>query len=146
MYGIHNIDGLLFVTLATPVPMQGGAVDIFDTEGNFIRRLTSNGPEGPLQAPWGIALAPADFGPFSHALLVGNIDDGHINAFDPETGAFLGTLENRRGAPITIGGLWELSFGANNPVNGKANELFFAAGPDFYFKGLFGKIVPPEIK
>jgi uncharacterized protein (TIGR03118 family) len=140
VYGIQNIRGRLFVTLATPVPMQGGAIDIFNTDGKFLRRLTTNGPEGPLQAPWGLALAPDNFGPLSNNLLIGNVDDGHINAFDPKTGAFVGEMTHSNGSPIAIGGLWSLHFGAGNPANGNKNELFFTAGPAGYRKGLFGLI------
>ena len=75
---------------------------------------------------------------------IGNVDDGHINAFDPNTGALLGTMNDQKGKPISIGGLWALHFGADNPVNGKSNELFFAGGPDGYLRGLFGKIVFPQ--
>jgi len=143
IYNVHNLNGLLYVTLASLTPNQGGVVDVFDTNGNFIKRLIENGPGGPLQGAWGIALAPANFGPFSHALLVGNVEDGHIHAFDPSTGGLLGEVKNEKGKPIVIGGLWELVFGGGEPANGKKNELFFAAGPDAYLRGLFGKIVAP---
>jgi uncharacterized protein (TIGR03118 family) len=140
VYGIQNVHGKLYVTLATPFPLQGGAIDIFNTDGKFVRRLTANGPEGPLQAPWGTALAPSDFGPLSDTLLIGNVDDGHINAFDPKTGAFLGMMTRPNGNPVSIGGLWALQFGAGSPNNGNKNELFFTAGPAGYRKGLFGMI------
>lgn len=140
VYGIQNVHGRLYVTLASPFPMQGGAIDLFNTDGKLLRRLTANGPEGPLQAPWGTALAPSNFGPLSDALLMGNVDDGHINAFDPKTGAFLGMMTRPNGVPVTIGGLWALQFGAGSPNNGNKNELFFTAGPAGYRKGLFGMI------
>jgi uncharacterized protein (TIGR03118 family) len=119
---------------------MGGAIDVFNTDGKFLRRLTTNGPEGPLQAPWGTALAPSNFGSLSNTLLIGNVDDGHINAFDPATGAFVGEMTHVNGSPIAIGGLWALQFGAGNPANGNKNELFFTAGPAGYRKGLFGLI------
>lgn len=144
VYGIQNLNGKMYVTLASPVPFQGGAIDIFDTNGNLLKRLSTNGPGGPLEGAWGMAIAPANFGPFSNALLVGNVDDGHINAFDPNTGAFLGTMLNQHGQPIAIHGLWALNFGANNDVNGATNVLFFCAGPDNYARGLFGKIIFPQ--
>ena len=143
VYGIQNINGELYVTYATFTFLGGGVVDVFDTDGNFLRRLTGNGPDGPLEAPWGLALAPADFGPLSNALLVGGVDDGHISAFDPSSGAFLGQLSRKKGKPIAISGLWGLKFGGGTPANGNTNELFFNAGTDGYSRGLFGKIVVP---
>jgi uncharacterized protein (TIGR03118 family) len=140
VYGIQKINGQLYVTLATPVPLQGGAIDVFNTSGKLIRRLTTNGPGGPLEGAWGTALAPGDFGPLSNALLVGNVDDGHINAFDPKTGNFLGAMTRPNGKKVMIGGLWGLQFGAGNPANGDRNQLFFTAGPSAYQRGLFGMI------
>lgn len=143
VYGVQNINGQIYVTYASPVPFSGGAVSVFDTQGNFIKRLSTNGPTGPLQGAWGVALAPDNFGRFSNALLVGNVDNGHINAFDPNTGAFLGTMmDGATGRAIRIPGLWGLVFGTGNPVNGAKNDLFFTAGPNHYLRGLFGKIIP----
>jgi uncharacterized protein (TIGR03118 family) len=85
-------------------------------------------------------MAPADFGPFGGALLVGNnIKDGRINAFDPNSGAFLGTLRDADGKAIVINQLWALQFG-NGGNAGSPNELFFTAGPNNYANGAFGKI------
>jgi uncharacterized protein (TIGR03118 family) len=140
VYGIQNVGGRLYVTFGTPVPFQGGAIDVFSTNGKLLRRLTTNGPEGPLEAPWGTALAPGDFGTLSNSLLIGNVDDGHINAFDPKTGNFVGAMTHPNGQKVTIGGLWGLQFGAGNPANGDKNQLFFTAGPSNYRKGLFGMI------
>jgi uncharacterized protein (TIGR03118 family) len=147
-FGIQNIGGNLYVTFAKQnakkhddVAGAGhGFVDVFDTNGNLISRLISR---GSLNSPWGLALAPANFGQFSNDLLVGNFGDGHINVFDPNTGAALGSLENSGGIPIQIDGLWSLQFGngANGGVtNGATNELFFTAGIDGEAHGLFGKI------
>jgi uncharacterized protein (TIGR03118 family) len=144
VYQVQNLNGQIYVTLATPVPLQGGAIDVFDTSGNLLQRLTTNGTSGPLEGPWGMVIAPKNFGPLSNTLLVGNVDDGHINAFNPRTGAFEGTMMDQHGNPIAIGGLWALVFGAANSVNGNTNQLFFAAGPDNYARGLFGKIMPPK--
>lgn len=117
-----------------------GAVDVFDTDGNLIKTLVP--PGGPLNIPWGVAMAPADFGKFSNDLLVGNLQDGRINAFDPNTGSFVGPLaDEETGKPIEIPGLWDFDFGGGSPNNGKTNELFFVGGPDTYFGGVFGKIV-----
>lgn len=141
VYAIHNIQGRLFVTFAGG---GGGVVDIFDTGGHLMRTFASNGPGGHLVSPWGIALAPHDFGRFSNALLIGNEDDGHISAFNIMTGAFLGQLVDPKGHTITIPGLWALQFGADNPANGKQDELFFTAGPHGYSEGLFGKIIEQD--
>jgi uncharacterized protein (TIGR03118 family) len=140
VYGIQNVRNRLYVTYATFTFLGGGAIDVFNPDGKLTRRLATNGPEGPQQAPWGTALAPGDFGTFSNALLIGNVDDGHINAFDPKTGNYLGALTRPNGKKITIGGLWGLQFGAGNPANGDKNQLFFTAGPNGYKTGLFGMI------
>jgi uncharacterized protein (TIGR03118 family) len=143
-FGIQNIGGKLYVTFAKQnakkhddVAGAGhGFVDVFDTDGNLISRLIAR---GSLNSPWGLALAPANFGQFSNDLLVGNFGDGHINAFDPDTGAFLGQLADQHGNSIMIDGLWSLQFGGG-PNAGASNELFFTAGIDGEAHGLFGKI------
>jgi uncharacterized protein (TIGR03118 family) len=142
----QNIGGKLFVAYAfksnsTDTDETAGAglgiVDVFDTQGVFVKRLINDG--GVLNAPWGLALAPSDFGTFSNDLLVGNFGDGLINAFDPTTGAFLGQLSDANGNPIQIDGLWALTFG-NGARAGKTNELFFTAGINDEAHGLFGKL------
>jgi uncharacterized protein (TIGR03118 family) len=146
-FNVQAIGSELYVTYAVPdaegkddVPGAGnGVVDVFDSNGTLIRRLAS---QGVLNSPWGLALAPADFGPLSNALLVGNFGDGLINAFDPTTGAPLGTLNGTDGMPIHIDGLWGLGFG-NGMDAGPTNTLFFAAGPDDEEHGLFGSVVIP---
>jgi uncharacterized protein (TIGR03118 family) len=143
VYGVQNINNKIYVTYASLVPFSGGAIDVFDLTGNLIKRLTMNGSAGPLQGAWGMAMSPSNFGPFSNALLVGNVENGHINAFDPNTGDFLGSLKNTMGEDFHIGGLWGLAFGDGDPVTGSKNNLFFAAGPAGYTQGLFGKILPP---
>jgi uncharacterized protein (TIGR03118 family) len=143
-FGIQNIGGKLYVTFAKQdakkhddVAGPGhGFVDVFDTDGHLISRLISR---GKLNSPWGLAQAPGNFGQFSNDLLVGNFGDGHINAFDPETGAFLGQLEDKNGNPIVIDGLWSLQFG-NGAAAGATNTLFFTAGIDGEAHGLFGRI------
>jgi uncharacterized protein (TIGR03118 family) len=118
-----------------------GFVDMFDTNGNLMKRLISN---GSLNSPWGMALVPSGFGPFSNDLLVGNFGDGKINAFDPTNGALLGTLSDATNNPIVIDGLWGLKFG-NGGNAGLTTELFFSAGINAEADGLFGKIqVVPE--
>ncbi len=113
-----------------------GVVDVFDARGKLIRRFASR---GALNAPWGIAMAPASFGQFGGALLVGNFGDGTINAFDPVSGNSLGALKDSTGKPIRYDGLWGISFG--NGVAGQAsNALYFAAGPDDESHGVYGVI------
>jgi uncharacterized protein (TIGR03118 family) len=143
-FGINTISGKLYVTYAKQnaqkngdVPGLGhGFVDVFDTNGHFIKRLVT---QGQLDAPWGLALAGSSFGIFSHDLLVGNFGNGHINAFNPNTGAFLGHLSDQNGHPIIIDGLWALLFGLGGQA-GQANQLFFTAGIHQEADGLFGVI------
>ena len=131
-FNVQNIGGQLYVTYAKQdadkhddVPGAGnGYVNIFDTSGNLVRRLISN---GALNSPWGLAIAPTNFGPFAGALLVGNFGNGHINAFDPATGSQLGTLQDPQGNPIAIQGLWGLIVG-NGGSGGDTRTIYFAAG------------------
>jgi uncharacterized protein (TIGR03118 family) len=142
-FNIQQIDTQVFVTYAlqdaaatNPVVGAGnGIVDIFDQEGNFIRRFASN---GHLNAPWGIVQASANFGPFSNDILIGNFGDGTINAFDPATGNFLGQLKDTHGGVITNPGLWALVF--RNDGVGNPNKLYFTAGASGENHGLFGAI------
>ena len=136
-FGIRNINGLIYVTYAKQdrdkeddVPGPGhGFVNVFDTSGNFIRRLISR---GRLNSPWGLALAPQDFGIASGSLLVGNFGNGRINAFDPNTGDARGPLEQADGTPLAFDGLWALHF--------IDTSLFFTAGIADEAHGLFGVI------
>ncbi len=150
-FNVQNIDGLLYVTYApaghtaqTGATPGQGAVAIFDTSGNFIRQLAIG---GPLASPWGITLAPLTFGKFGGDLLVGNFAFNYssINAFDPVTGKFLGTLSDASGKPITNSGLWALRFG-NGGLGGDPNTLYFTAGINGEKDGLFGSIqaLPPQ--
>jgi len=145
-FGIQNILGNLYVTYAKQdenavddVKGVGlGFVDVFDADGNLIRRLASR---GKLNAPWGLALAPADFGRFSNMLLVGNFGDGRIHAYDLNTGNFRGQLRTAPGQPLVIDGLWALVFG-NGVLNQPVNALFFTAGPGDEEHGIYGRIDP----
>ena len=137
-FGIANINGLIYVTYAKQdadkeddVAGHGlGFVDVFTTQGDLVKRLIS---QGRLNAPWGLALAPQNFGRFGGALLVGNFGNGKINAYDLNTGAFLGQLMNATaGGPIQIDGLWGLYF--------IDNRLYFTAGIADEAHGLFGVI------
>ena len=144
-FGIQAINDELFVTFAMQDAahhddvkgLGNGFVDVFDTDGNLIRRFAS---QGTLDSPWGLALAPANFGTFSNAVLVGNFGDGRINAFHAVRGAFLGQLRSGNGNTISINGLWGLAFG-NGGLAGNPNTLFFTAGFNGEADGLFGTIV-----
>ena len=143
-FDIKLINGQLYVTYAMQdaakhddVPGAGlGYVDVFTTDGPLVRRLAS---QGPLNAPWGLALAPAGFGAFSNDLLVGNFGDGRISAFDLNTGQFRGQLKDASHQPISIDGLWGLTFG-NGGQAGSTRTLFFTAGIQGEAHGLFGSL------
>jgi uncharacterized protein (TIGR03118 family) len=141
-YGISVINHKVYVTYASPNNAPGGFIDVFGEFGNFIKRLASG---GTLNQPWGLALAPSNFGPFSNALLVGNnLPNGTINAFNVQTGKFLGQLKDQAGQTIVIDQLWGLAFGLGGAANGPTNALFFTAGTDNYGHGRFGKIEFPH--
>jgi uncharacterized protein (TIGR03118 family) len=139
-FGITTIDNFLYVTFAAQNAVKhddvggpgNGFVDVFDTEGNLQKRLIT---QGQLNSPWGLARIPGAFGILSsNVLLVGNFGDGHINAYDVHSGAFLGQLLHRKGQPLQFNGLWSLVF--------SQNKLFFTAGINDEADGLFGFIVP----
>jgi uncharacterized protein (TIGR03118 family) len=139
-YGIQTLNGNIWVTFTALNKAQGGFVDVFDTEGNLVKHFAVH---GPLHSPWGIALAPADFGPMSNAILISNnVSRGRINAFNPATGQFLGPLRDANGKAIEVDNIWALQFGhdAAANANGAHNQLFFTAGPNSYANGLFGVI------
>jgi uncharacterized protein (TIGR03118 family) len=143
-FGIHSIGGMVYVTYAQVNPANGsetvgagtGYVDVFDSNGNFIQRAIS---QSVLNAPWGMALAPESFGSFGGDLLVGNFGDGVINAFNPTTFAFAGSLDKSGGTAIANPGLWEIFFGQGGTL-GDPNTLYFAAGINGGRDGLFGSI------
>jgi uncharacterized protein (TIGR03118 family) len=147
-FNVQNVGGRLYVMYAQrdgageEVPGAGfGYVNEFDTNGNLLRRLVSN---GPLNAPWGIALAPTAFGGFGGNLLIGNFGDGLINAFDLTSGVHLGALEDSAGNPLENEGLWALAFG-NGGMAGLPNQLYFTAGIEDEEHGLFGRITPTAV-
>jgi uncharacterized protein (TIGR03118 family) len=146
-FGIQTIGGRIFVgyakqdeTAEDEVAGQGrGFVDAYDLAGNLVGRVVGH---GQLDAPWGLALAPAGFGRFAGDLLVGNFGNGQINAYaETSPGVFehRGLLRTADGKKLAIDGLWALEFG-NAGNNGKPNQLFFTAGPDDESHGLFGTI------
>jgi uncharacterized protein (TIGR03118 family) len=143
-FGIQAAGDRLYVTYGKREPggdeeEKGaglGYVSVYDMSGNLVRTLVAG---GALNAPWGLALAPVDFGTFSGKLLVANFGDGRINAYDPATGAPAGTLSRTDGTPIAIDGLWGIAFG--NGVNQQPkNTLFFTAGPADETHGQYGRI------
>jgi uncharacterized protein (TIGR03118 family) len=137
-YGIQAINGQIWVTYTSLKKAQSGFVDVFDTAGNLVKHMAV---QGPLDSPWGVALAPGNFGPMSNAILISNnTPRGRINAFNPETGAFLGALRDASGKAIEIDNIWALQFGQGAAANGPTNQLFFTAGPNAYANGLFGTI------
>jgi uncharacterized protein (TIGR03118 family) len=145
-FGIQNINGDLYVTYAKQdadkhddVHGKGfGYVSIFDANGHFLRRFVS---QKALNAPWGIALAPANFGEFGGHLLIGNFGDGTIGAYELATGKFNGRLLQANNKPLVIDGLWGLSFG-NGLLSQSVDTLFFTAGPQDEQHGLYGRIDP----
>jgi uncharacterized protein (TIGR03118 family) len=144
---VEEIGGQLWVTYASHKPgPYGGVVDVFDTDGHLLtpNHFAANAPgAGPLENPWGVVRAPADFGAFSNDILIGNVE-GDVNAFDPATGAFLGQLTHPDGTPVAIPGLWDLTFSGDSPANGLSKQLYFDAGPNVpnpAGNGLFGRII-----
>jgi uncharacterized protein (TIGR03118 family) len=139
-YNVQNINGQLFVAYrSSKSPTKAGAVAVFNTDGTFVRQISSNSAGGHLAAPWGLAMAPANFGKFSNALLVGNFGDGRINAFNPTSGKFLGQVSDIHKKPIVNSGLWAISFG-NGGKAGSPSILYFDAGINNQSDGLFGSL------
>jgi uncharacterized protein (TIGR03118 family) len=146
-YNVAFLKGRVYVTYAAP-GVVGGAVSVFTRDGRFIRRLVSG---APLNGPWGLTIAPEHWGGFGGALLVGNVDSGQINAFNPRTGRALGTLSDAAGNPLVNPGTWGLAFG--NGTIGTPRTLLFSAGigeaaggfgDHVYEHGLVGLIEPVQ--
>jgi len=162
-FGIHNFGGVLFVTFAKQDEdgeddasgPGNGFIDRFDTSGHFLGRFATGasvgGPLKELNSPIGMTMAPAGFGRFGGALLVGNFGDSHVNAFNMKTGRFLGQLQDAAGRPLVLAntssssdsaeteGLWGIAFG-NGRGGAGANTLFFASGINDEEDGLFGMV------
>jgi uncharacterized protein (TIGR03118 family) len=145
-FNIQNINGHLFVMYAKHEEGEDeeiagpslGIVNEFDANGQLLRRFVTR---GRLNAPWGIALAPATFGTFANDILIGNFGDGAINAYDAATGEFHGQLRGTNHRALRLDGLWGMAFG--NDRNGQSKDtLFFAAGPDEETHGVYGSITP----
>ncbi len=145
-FNVQNIGGNIYVAYAKQDAVKHDEIDgeglgyvaVFHADGTLIQVLE----RGPwFNAPWGLAVAPSDFGAYSHDVLVGNFGSGEIVAFDPVTGAYRGKLRQSSGAPVRIPGLWGLTFG-NGTGAGAANALYFGAGPDNEANGLLGSLTP----
>jgi uncharacterized protein (TIGR03118 family) len=146
-FGIAEINGNLIVTYAKQDAdrhddvkgLGHGFIDMFGNGGHFLGRL---GTRGPLDSPWGIALAPQGFGRWAGALLIGNFGNGHINVYNPTVlrHGHLGQMLRPSGRPMVIPGLWGLMAGNGNAA--KTSEVLFSAGPSDESHGLLGKFVP----
>jgi uncharacterized protein (TIGR03118 family) len=152
-FNVRNLRGRLFVTFAKQELPEAedddggpghGFLDIFDADGTMLRRVVKQGTQ--LNSPWGMVIAPPNFGKFSRALLVGNFGDGSINAFDLLTGKWLGRLTRPNGDDLLINGLWGLTFEKEevpgNECGFTAQRLYFTAGPNGESNGLVGIIRP----
>jgi uncharacterized protein (TIGR03118 family) len=148
-FNLEYLNGKLYVTYAkqtsifsvggvSDVPGVGnGYVDVYDLSGKLLQHLIA---QGPLNSPYGVAIAPANFGRFGGAVLVGNSGDGLIHAFDPGSGALLGSLQDQHGTDIQIPGLHALKVG-NGEDAGDPSAVYFSAGPDGQGTGQFGIIL-----
>jgi uncharacterized protein (TIGR03118 family) len=143
-FDIQNVGGHMWVTYAeggpasASAPLGSGFVSEFNMDGTFVRRFATG---GTLSSPWGVAIAPSDFGAYSNDVLIGNFNDtgglGFISAYS-QSGVFQGLLDEN-GVPIVLPGLWALQFGAGGD-NGPTNDLYFTAGIGVENHGLFGNI------
>lgn len=142
VFGIQDINGLVYVTYAVPNVGAGGYVDVFKEDGTFVKTLIQG---EPLNQAWGVAAAPPNFGPLRNTLLVSNNSvEGTINAFDPVTGRFVGTIRDEHGDKIVLNNLWGVAFGGGATANGATNELFVTVGQGIgtaELAGTFAKIV-----
>jgi len=149
IFNVQNLQGKLYVTYAKQKSgssddepgLGNGFVDIFDPSTNSFSRFIS---QGALNSPWGLAIAPATFGNFSNAILVGNFGDGRINAYDQVTGNLLGQLKDAMGTEIQIDGLWALTPG-NGGNGGSVNDLYFSAGINGEANGLLGNLQAKQL-
>jgi uncharacterized protein (TIGR03118 family) len=148
-FNVQVLDGKLFVTFAEQDATKhddvagagNGFVDEFDLNGNLVQRIASN---GPLNSPWGLAIAPESFGKLAGDLLVGNFGDGTISAFNLNNDHFAGKLDGANGQPITIGDLWAITPG-NGGSGGSPETLYFTAGVKNEAQGLFGSLTPNAV-
>ena len=136
LYVTYTVQDAAKKNYAAGVGAGVGYVDAFDMNGVLLQRVAQ---KGVLNAPWGVAIAPASFGKFAGMLLVGNFGDGRINVFDPVSGNSLGPLEDTTGNPIAIPGLWALIAG-NGGNGGDTGAVYFSAGTGGQQHGLFGSL------
>jgi uncharacterized protein (TIGR03118 family) len=144
-FGIQNINGQLWVTYAQqdrvkhdPVPGKGeGFADVFDTDGNLLRRFAKG---GVLDAQWGVVRAPNSLGQFSNDILIGNFGDGKISAWEPDTGKFIDWMRDAHDKTIELGTLWTLVFGGGAVSN--PQTLYFTTGLLREQDGVFGTLTP----
>jgi uncharacterized protein (TIGR03118 family) len=146
-FNIRLINDKLFVTFAVQdhakhddvAGESHGIVDTFDLTGETPHRFAQH---GQLNSPWGLALAPKGFGELAETLWIGNFGNGHIDAYDPNSGRFISKVRNTHGQAIVIDGLWTITFGSGAGNGGDANTLYFTAGPNGEADGLFGALSP----
>jgi len=146
-FNVQYIEGRVYVAYAQTsfelddpteevnLPASGRVV-VYDRDGHMLQNFSD---QSIVNAPWGVAIAPSTFGAYGGDLLVANFGDGTIAAYDVETGAAKGYLNDSAGNPISIDGLWGISFG-NGVSLGDANSLYFTAGPAGEQDGIFGKL------
>jgi uncharacterized protein (TIGR03118 family) len=140
-FGIQDINGLVYVTFASTTGAGGGFVEQFREDGTPVTPGKPLIQGAPLNQPWGVTLAPGNFGPLSNTLLVSNnTNNGTIHAFNLGTGNFVGTVKDATGKAIVIDQLWGIGFGDGAGKNGGINQLFFTAGPSNNLAGTFGRI------
>lgn len=143
VFGVQDINGLVYVTFAATNGGPGGFVDQFQEDGTLVNPGHPLISGAPLNQPWGIAGAPKGFGPLANTLLISNnTNSGTINGFDPFTGQLVGAVKDATtGKLIAINQLWGIGFGDGKGSNGGPNELYFTAGPGNNLAGTFGLIV-----
>jgi len=138
-FNVQDIGGQLYVAYALQNGKKGGYIDIFTESGTLVKTLVAKSKQ--LNQPWGFAMAPTNFGVFSNALLVSNnVNAGSVVAFDPNTGAFLGTVSTSAGKKINLPGIWGIEFGGGDPQNGNTNSLYWVGGPKSDTAGVYGVI------
>jgi len=137
-FNVQDIGGQLYVAYALQNGKKGGYIDLFTESGTLVKTL-AHGKQ--LNQPWGFAMAPSNFGVFSNALLVSNnVNAGTVVAFDPNTGAFLGTLSDSAGKAVKLPGVWGIEFGGGDAENGNTNSLYFVGGPKSDSQGIYGVV------
>ena len=144
VFGVQDINGLVYVAYAVPNVGAGGVIDLFTEDGTFVKTLLQG---DRLNQAWGIAAAPGNFGPLSNTLLVSNNSvDGTINGFDPTTGKFVGTMKDEHDRPIVLNNLWGIAFGGGSTANGATNTLFVTVGPGIGGNELAGTFLSIDFK